>query len=109
MVKGTEVEVSKAVFTPIGELDHVEQEQELRLLEDIDLTITVELGRTTLTLKEILELKPQSVIRLEKLAGEPVDVFVNNNKVARGEVVVLEDNFGVRILEIVPKSKRVQE
>ena len=56
MVKGTEVEVSKAVFTPIGELDHVEQEQELRLLEDIDLTKTVELGRTTLTLKEILEL-----------------------------------------------------
>ena len=87
----------------------MENKQGLGLLEDIDLTITVELGRTTLTLNEILDLKPQSVIELDRIAGEPVDVYVNNNRVARGEVVVLDDNFGVRILEIVPKSQRTRE
>ncbi|NLM40786.1 MAG: flagellar motor switch protein FliN [Firmicutes bacterium] len=109
LMKGPELAVSKAMFTPIGELTHVDTKQGLGLLEDIDLTITVELGRATLTLNQILELKPQSLIKLDKLAGEPVDVFVNNNRVARGEVVVLDDNFGVRILEIVPKSQRTQE
>jgi flagellar motor switch protein FliN/FliY len=108
-MKGPELAVGKAVFTPIGDLGHVENKQGLGLLEDIDLTITVELGRTTLTLNEILDLKPQSVIELDRIAGEPVDVYVNNNRVARGEVVVLDDNFGVRILEIVPKSQRTRE
>lgn len=106
---GSEASISKAVFTPIGELAHVQDEQGLNLLEDIDLTITVELGSTTLTLSEILDLKPQSVIRLERLAGEPVDVYVNDSRVARGEVVVLEENFGVRILEIVPQRQRRRE
>lgn len=109
LMKGPELAVGKAVFTPIGDLGHVENKQGLGLLEDIDLTITVELGRTTLTLNEILDLKPQSVIELDRIAGEPVDVYVNNNRVARGEVVVLDDNFGVRILEIVPKSQRTRE
>lgn len=109
LIKGPEFAVSTAVFTPIGELSEVPTEQGLSLLEDIDLTITVELGRTTLTLSEILELKPQSVVKLEKIAGEPVDVYVNNNRVAKGEVVVLDENFGVRILEIIPKSQRVRE
>lgn len=108
LMKG-DLGVSRAVFTPIGDLGQVEDKQGLNLLQDIELTITVELGRTTLTLSEILELKAQSVIKLERLAGEPVDVFVNNSKVARGEVVVLDENFGVRILEIVPKSQRNRE
>lgn len=109
LVKGEEVAVSRAVSTPIGELSQLDKEQGLHLLEDIELTITVELGRTTMTLQEILELKPQSVIELESLAGEPVDVYVNDSRVARGEVVVLDDNFGVRILEILPKAQRLRE
>lgn len=106
LLKGSKSPVTEAVFTPIGDLPQVEEKQGMNLLEDIDLHVTVELGRTSLTLNEILELKKQSVIRLERHAGEPVDIYVNNNYVAKAEVVVLEDNFGVRILEIVPKNER---
>jgi flagellar motor switch protein FliN len=100
--------VTRAVFTPIDDVARLQGEQDMALLEDIDLTVTVELGQTKLTLKEILELQPQSVISLERHAGEPVDVFVNDTRVAKAEVVVLEENFGVRILEIVPKSQRIR-
>ncbi|MCK9525361.1 MAG: flagellar motor switch protein FliN [Limnochordia bacterium] len=99
--------VTRAVFTPIDEVVQLEEVESLVLLEDIDLTVTVELGHTTLTLKEILDLQPQSVISLERQAGEPVDVYVNDTRSAKGEVVVLEENFGVRILEILPKAKRI--
>lgn len=100
--------VTRAVFTPIDETARLEGEQGIALLEDIDLMVTVELGQTTLTLEEILELQPQSVISLERHAGEPVDVYVNDTRSAKAEVVVLEEHFGVRILEIVPKSQRIQ-
>lgn len=108
LLKGHESKspVGRAIFTPIDEVALLEEDQSITLLQDIDLTVTVELGRTILTLNEILELKPQSVISLDRLAGEPVDVYVNDTKSAKGEVVVLEDNFGVRILEILTKSKR---
>ena len=107
-LKGSKSPVTRAVFTPIDQLVQLEDEQGMNLLEDIDLTVTVELGQTTLTLNELLELQLQSVIRLERHAGEPVDVFINATRAAKAEVVVLEDKFGVRILEIVPKSQRTQ-
>lgn len=107
LLKGNKSPVTRAIFTSFDQVAQLEGEQEMNLLEDIDLTVTVELGQTTLTLNEILELSVPSVIRLERHAGEPVDVFINNTKAAKAEVVVLEDNFGVRILEIVPKSQRV--
>lgn len=100
--------VTRAVFTPIDQMAMLEEEQGLALLEDIDLMVTVELGQTSLTLDEILGLQPQSVISLQRQAGEPIDVYVNNTRVAKAEVVVLEENFGVRILEIVPKIQRLQ-
>lgn len=100
--------VARAIFTNIDQETRLEDEQKIDLLEDIDLTITVELGLTTLTLNEILELEPQSVISLERHAGEPVDVYVNQTRAAKAEVVVLEENFGVRILEILPKLERLQ-
>ncbi|HKM43276.1 MAG TPA: flagellar motor switch protein FliN [Limnochordia bacterium] len=108
LLKGNESKspVTRAAFTPIDEIAQLEEDQSITLLEDIDLMVTVELGHTTLTLNEILDLQPQSVISLEQHAGEPVDVYVNETKSAKAEVVVLEDNFGVRILEILPKSKR---
>lgn len=108
-LKGIKSPVTEAVFTPIGDVLQAEDKQGMNLLADIDLNVIVELGKTSLTLDEILDLKKQSVIRLDRHAGEPVDVYVNNNYVAKGEVVVLEENFGVRILEIVPKSQRVGE
>jgi flagellar motor switch protein FliN/FliY len=67
----------------------------------------VELGRSSLTVEEILELGPGSVVELNKLAGEPVDILVNDRLIARGEVVVVDENFGVRITEIISPRQRV--
>lgn len=107
LLKGNKSPVTEAIFTPIDQLSRGTAVQGMNLLEDIDLLVTVELGRMKMTLNDLLELKPQSVIRLDRHAGEPVDVYVNYNKTAKGEVIVLEENFGVRILEILPKSERM--
>jgi flagellar motor switch protein FliN len=74
------------------------------LLMDVTLRVTVELGRTRMQLARILELKHGSVVELDRLAGDPVDVFVNDRMVARGEVVVVDDKFGVRIIEMVSSN-----
>jgi flagellar motor switch protein FliN/FliY len=75
-------------------------------VQDIPLEITVELGRTRLLIRDILELGVGSIIELEKMAGEPVDLLANGLLIARGEVVVIEDNFGVRITEIITAADR---
>ncbi|MGC8819958.1 MAG: flagellar motor switch phosphatase FliY [Fervidobacterium sp.] len=82
-------------------------DERLQLLFDVPLNITVELGRTKLTLKEVMELGVGSLIELDKLTGEPVDVYVNNKLIAHGEVVVIDENFGVRITEIVSPKERL--
>ena len=71
------------------------------LLLDVSMRVTVELGRTRMQLAQILELQHGSVVELDRLAGDPVDIFVNDCMVARGEVVVVDDKFGVRITEMV--------
>lgn len=71
------------------------------LLMDVSLRVTVELGRTRMKLAQILELQHGSVVELDRLAGDPVDIFVNDRMVAHGEVVVVDDKFGVRITEMV--------
>ncbi|XZE35158.1 flagellar motor switch protein FliN [Pirellulaceae bacterium SH501] len=71
------------------------------LLRDVQLELKIELGRTRMSLDEILQLRKGSVITLDKLAGDPVDIFVNGRLVARGEVLVLNDNFCVRVAELV--------
>ncbi|WP_313999133.1 flagellar motor switch phosphatase FliY [uncultured Paenibacillus sp.] len=81
----------------------------LNLLLDIPLKVTVELGRTQKQIKEILELSQGSVIELDKLAGEPVDILVNNKLIAKGEVVVIDENFGVRVTDIVSQWDRIQK
>jgi flagellar motor switch protein FliN/FliY len=73
----------------------------LELLSDVDLDLRIELGRTQMFLEDVLKLKRGSVVALDKLAGDPVDVFVNGRMVARGEVLVLNDNFCVRVTELV--------
>ncbi|GGK13691.1 flagellar motor switch phosphatase FliY [Caldalkalibacillus thermarum] len=80
----------------------------LDLLLDIPLQVTVELGRTKRTIKEILELSPGSILELDKLAGEPVDILINNKPIAKGEVVVIEENFGVRVTDILSQRDRLQ-
>lgn len=71
------------------------------LLRDVELELKIELGRTRMSLDEILKLRRGSVVTLDKLAGDPVDIFVNGRLVARGEVLVLNDNFCVRVAELV--------
>jgi flagellar motor switch protein FliN/FliY len=81
--------------------------QNIGLLMDVPLQITVELGRTTKKIKEILEFGQGSIIELDKLAGEPVDILVNGKHVAKGGVVVIDESFGVRITDIIHPSKRL--
>ena len=73
----------------------------IELLSDVELTVTIELGRTEMLVEDVLKLGSGSVVELDKLAGDPVDVYVNGRHVARGEVLVLNDNFCIRISEIV--------
>lgn len=79
----------------------------LDLLLDVPLDVTVELGRCRMSIQDLLGLEPGSVIELEKLAGDPLDILVNDRLVARGEAVVVNDKFGVRITDIVSPSERI--
>ncbi|TCP30320.1 flagellar motor switch protein FliN/FliY [Scopulibacillus darangshiensis] len=81
--------------------------QNIELLMDIPLQVNVELGSTKKTVKEVLELSPGAIIELDKLAGEPVDILINQKNVAKGEVVVIDENFGVRITEILNQHDRL--
>lgn len=82
-------------------------DRRLELLLDVPLQVTVELGRTRMTIQELLSLGPGSVMELDKVAGEPLDIVVNDRLVARGEAVVVNDKFGIRITDIVSKSERL--
>lgn len=93
-------------FEPI-ELPQAEQ-RNLDMLLDIPLQVTVELGRTKRAVQDILELSSGSILELDKLAGEPVDIHVNNKLIAQGEVVVIDENFGVRVTEIISQSDRLK-
>jgi flagellar motor switch protein FliN/FliY len=79
----------------------------LDLLLDIPLEVTVEIGRTRMVLRELLALAPGAVVELDKLAGEPLDVFVNGKPIARGEAVMVNDRFGVRLTDVISPSERI--
>jgi flagellar motor switch protein FliN/FliY len=81
------------------------QVSSIELLRDVDLNVKIELGRARMLVEDVLKLSEGSVVELDKLAGDPVDVFVNDRLVARGEVLVLNDNFCVRVNEIVAGAK----
>ncbi|HID54935.1 TPA: flagellar motor switch protein FliN [Candidatus Poribacteria bacterium] len=80
----------------------------IELLMDVELDVIIELGRTRMRIGDILRLVPGAIIELDKLAGEPVDVLVNNKPIAKGEVVVLDENFGVRITSIINQEQRLR-
>jgi len=80
----------------------------LDLLMDIELPITIELGRTQMSLKRILELGPGAIVEMERFAGEPVDILINGKVVAKGEVVVVDENFGVRLVALVTPEERIK-
>jgi flagellar motor switch protein FliN/FliY len=79
----------------------------IEMLMDVALEVSVELGRSHMSIAEILALRTGSVVELDKLAGEPVDISVNGTLIARGEVVVVDEKFGVRITEVVSKARRL--
>lgn len=104
------VNVQPASFSSFQPYQMAETEaQNLNLLLDIPLQVTVELGRTQRSVKEILELSNGSIIELDKLAGEPVDILVNSRLIAKGEVVVIDENFGVRVTDIISQSDRLKK
>jgi flagellar motor switch protein FliN/FliY len=101
------VTVQPAQMTPMQQGSYTGGSGNLDLIMEVPLQITVELGRTLKTVREILALGSGSVVELEKLAGEPVDILVNEKPIARGEVVVIDENFGIRITEIINPHDRV--
>lgn len=103
------VTVQPVQFASFEDLDQVQgpQNQNLNILLDIKLQLTVELGRTELPIKKVLELTKGSIVTLNKAAGEPVELYANGKLIAYGEVVVIEDNFGLRITQITDPAKRL--
>jgi len=81
---------------------------DIELLMDISLQISVELGRARMTIENLLRLTQGSVVELNRIAGEPLDIYVNNKLVARGEAVVVKEKFGVRIIDVVSPEKRLE-
>ncbi|MCP8616512.1 flagellar motor switch phosphatase FliY [Salirhabdus salicampi] len=102
--------VQTASFPDFQDVSSKQQNtRNLDMLLDIPLNVSVELGRSQKTVKDILELSSGSIVELDKLAGEPVDIHVNNKLIAKGEVVVIEENFGVRVTDIISRSERIQK
>jgi len=89
--------------------ESVLDKKSLDFILDIPLQVTVELGRTKMLVKDVLQLNQGAVVELTKLAGEPLDIFVNSKLVARGEAVVVNEKFGVRLVDIVSPNERVEK
>ncbi|MFC7368550.1 MULTISPECIES: flagellar motor switch protein FliN [Vreelandella] len=100
---------SDEVFRPLSPDSSNAESRDLEMIMDIPVKLTVELGRTKLTIKQLLELAQGSVIELEGLAGEPMDILINGYLIAQGEVVVVEDKYGIRITEIITPSERIHK
>ncbi len=99
---------AKAEFQQLSQSSTDSEPSNIDLLLDVKLPVSIELGRTSMSISDILALGPGSVVELARLAGEPVDVMVNQKLVARGEVVVVDENFGVRVTQLITPEERVR-
>ncbi len=106
--QGPPVDARPVEFAQLGGTDYAGVPANIDLIVDIPVRITVELGRTRKTIGEVLALGPGSVVELNKMAGEPVDVLVNGKLIARGEVVVIDESFGIRVTEVVSRAERIR-
>lgn len=106
-VSTTQASVSPP-FAPLPQGEKASSSKGIDMLLDVDLQVSVELGRTRLPIREILQLGLGSVIELDKLAGEPVDILVNDKPIAKGEVIIIDENFGVRITSITGLADRIR-
>ena len=96
------VNVQPAQFQAFSnEMNFANSRENIDLIMDVPLDVSVELGRTSKSIQDILDFTPGTIIELNKIAGEPIDVLVNGKLVAKGEVVVIEESFGVRVTEII--------
>lgn len=98
-----------AIFKPLGKGGEGGTVRDLDIIMDIPVKLNVELGRTKITIKQLLELTQGSVVELDGLAGDPMDILINGYLIAQGEVVVVDDKYGIRITEIITPSERVQK
>ena len=101
------VPVQTVQFQPLQQVNIQPMPRNIDLILDVPMQVTVELGRTRKYIREILEFSKGSIVELDKLAGEPVDILVNGKPIAKGEVVVIDENFGVRVTEIISPVERV--
>lgn len=101
------VNVQPVQFQSFDQPSFIPHKENIGLIMDVPLEVTVELGRSHKTIKEILEFNPGSIVELDKIAGEPVDILVNGKFIAKGEVVVIDENFGIRITDIIDQQKRI--
>ncbi len=103
-----ETVATAAAAAPAAPIDE-KKERNLQMIMDIPLRVTVELGRAKMQVSELLSLGQGSVIELNKLAGEPMEVLVNDKLIARGEAVVVNEKFGVRLIDIISTKERVEQ
>jgi len=101
-------QAEKAPLPAITAPEPIDPLQDINLIMDIPIQLTVELGRTRMTIKELLRLTQGSIVPLEGLAGEPLDILINHYLIAQGEVVVVNDKYGVRITDIITPSERMR-
>jgi len=99
--------IKQADFQQLSSSSDDSEPKNIELLMDVDLPVSIELGRTKMRISDILNLAPGSIVELDKLVGEPVDLLVNRKCVARGEVVVVEESFGLRITQLVSPEERL--
>jgi flagellar motor switch protein FliN/FliY len=84
------------------------QEMNLQLILDVAVTLALEVGRAKMSVRDLLQLAPGAVVELDRLAGEPLDVLVNGVRIARGEVVVVNEKFGIRLTDVVSETERME-
>ena len=102
-----EPEVHSVEFIQLSPSGRSTDRNAMELILDVQLQATVELGRSRLMIRDVLGLGPGSVVELDKLAGEPADLLINGKPLARGEVVVIDENFGIRVTEIMSPTERI--
>ena len=116
-ISEAEAATEAAPETPAAEFDHLEDtavgladgEANLDVIMDIPVTISMEIGRTHISIRNLLQLNQGSVVELDRLAGEPMDVLVNGTLVAHGEVVVVNEKFGIRLTDVISPAERVKK
>jgi len=105
----SERQAESARFNDLDEEAAARVEPSLDVILNIPVTLSMEVGRTQMTIRELMELKRGSVVKFDRLAGEPMDVLVNGTLVAHGEVVVVNDKFGIRLIDVISPAERVRK